>query len=322
MARAARVAVRGGACVWVCIGAAWLSPAEGASTAAVAATTAASSAAKTTAAASAPGAVSAPMPAASAVRPVALPAPADLRAWMGSGAGSAPVTVTVREPHLVRNGQMPEVRYVGHDATAVLTRLLGAGWRTPGQELEFRALDGFVSRIPVERFARYRAWLVVARADGAAFEVDNHLQGEREVPLGPYYLVWDNRASKALQAEGGALWPYQVASIGVGPSSLRALLPAGMPARFAQDAELARVNCLSCHRIRGYGGDKMPLDLAVVVRGYDAATWRRWLLEPAAVRSGTTMPPLAEGLPPAERAALAQRLYDYLRALPAQPAGR
>ncbi|WP_158218911.1 cytochrome c family protein [Roseateles aquatilis] len=235
---------------------------------------------------------------------------------MGDKPGLAPLTVTVLEPHLARDGRMPEVRYVGFEAGAVLTRVLGAGWRAPGQELEFRALDGFVSRIPVERFAQHRAWLVTARADGRAFEVDNHLQGERQVPLGPYYLVWDNRASKALQAEGGALWPYQVTTVRVGPSSMRALLPGDLAATYAGAADLARTHCLSCHRVRGYGGDKMPLDLDVVVKGYDAATWRRWLLEPAAVRPGTTMPALAEGMPAAERAAIAQRLYDYLRALP------
>ncbi len=263
---------------------------------------------------------------ASATAPVLavdLPAPAELGRQLGDRSGKKVdrgvlVTVAVLEPHLMRDGRMPEVRYVGFPAEAVLTAVLGQGWRDPGQELEFRALDGFVSRIPVERFAQHRAWLVHARADGRPFQVDNHLQGEKQVPLGPFYLVWDNRTSKALQAEGGALWPYQVASVSVGPSSTRALLPGALAAKYADAADLARTHCLSCHRIRRYGGDKMPLDLDVVVKGYDAAAWRRWLLEPAAVRPGTTMPALAEAMPAAERAAIAQRLYDYLQALPAR----
>ena len=242
---------------------------------------------------------------------VELPKPAELGASWGT-----PVTVTVREPHLMRDGRMPEIRYVGVPARTALSAVLGSHWQDPGQELEFRALDGFVSRIPVERFARHRAWLVFKRADGRPFEVDNHLQGERQVPLGPFYLVWDNRASKTLQAEGGAMWPYQVASVSVGPSSTRALLPGVLAVRYADAAELARTHCLSCHRVRGYGGDKMPLDLDVVVQGYDAAAWKRWLLTPAAVKPGTTMPALGEAMPPAEREAIAQRLYDYLRALP------
>lgn len=261
--------------------------------------------------------------AAAPVLAVDLPAAADLGRQLEGSSGKQAgrdmaVTVAVLEPHLMRDGRMPEVRYVGFPADAVLTAVLGPGWRDPGQELEFRALDGFVSRIPVERFARHRAWLVHARADGRPFQVDNHLQGEKQVPLGPFYLVWDNRTSKALQAEGGALWPYQVASVSVGPSSTRALLPGALAATYAGAADLARTHCLSCHRIRGYGGDKMPLDLDVAVKGYDAAAWKRWLLEPAAVRPGATMPALAEARPAAERAAIAQRLYDYLRALPAR----
>ncbi len=256
---------------------------------------------------------------------VELPKPAELGRQLGRPAGAkpkanggsgAPVIVPVLEPHLMRDGRMPEVRYVGFPANEALRTLLGPDWNAPGQELEFRALDGFVSRIPVERFAQHRAWLVYARADGRPFQVDNHLQGERQVPLGPFYLVWDNRASTALRAEGGALWPYQVAAVSVGPSSSGALLPGGMAAKYAGAAELARVHCLSCHRIRGLGGDKMPLDLDVVVKGYDAARWRRWLLEPAVVKPGTTMPALAEAMPLADREAIAQQLYDYLSALP------
>ncbi|ANH70805.1 hypothetical protein ABE85_21635 [Mitsuaria sp. 7] len=218
----------------------------------------------------------------------------------------------------MHEGRMPEVRYVGFPADAVLTAVLGDGWRAPGQELTFRALDGFISRIPVERFTQHRAWLVHARADGTAFQVDNDKKGGPPVPLGPFYLVWDNRTSKAMQAEGGMQWPYQIVSVDIGPSSMRALMPAGVATTYADAAELARVHCLSCHRIRGYGGDKMPLDLDVVVKGYDAAAWKRWVLTPTAVRPGTAMPPLAEGLPEAERAAIAQRLYEYLRALPAR----
>jgi mono/diheme cytochrome c family protein len=263
------------------------------------------------------GAAIATVTAAGAAGAVELPTPAAAREQLAQD-GVPTEVVTVLEPHLTRKGRMPEVRYVGFPADAALAKLLGPDWNAAGRELEFRALDGFVSRIPVERFAQHRAWLVIAREDGRPFQVDNHLQGEQQVPLGPFYLVWDNRRSKALQAEGGALWPYQVGAVSSGPSSTRALLPGGLARRYGAAADLARTNCLSCHRIRGYGGDKMPLDLDVAVKGFDAAAWRRWLLTPSAVRPGTTMPPLAEGRSEADRAAMAQQLYDYLRALPAR----
>lgn len=244
-----------------------------------------------------------------------LPPPAALRARLGQ----APAAVSVLEPHLAVAGRMPTVDYLGFAAVPVLDLLLGPGWQRAGQEIEFRALDGFVSRVPVERFTRHRAWLVYARSDGQAFEVDNHLQGEKKVALGPYYLVWDNRHAKALQAEGGALWPYQVQQLAAKPSAKLALLPGTLAARHAAAAEAAQQYCLSCHQIRGHGGDKMPLDLSQVARGYDAARWRAWLLSPQTVRPGTTMPALPESMPLAEREALARRLLDYLKALPQRP---
>ena len=48
-------------------------------------------------------------------------------------------------------------------------------------------------------------------------------------------------------------------------------------------------------------------------------TFERWVLIPSAVKPGTTMPPLAEHMPQAERQSWAQRLFAYLNALPAVP---
>ncbi|MBB2487898.1 cytochrome c family protein [Mitsuaria sp. WAJ17] len=235
-------------------------------------------------------------------------------------AGPAQGEVQVMEPHLSRPGQPSvQVRYRGWPARVFLDRWLGKGWDLPEGELEFRAQDGFVSRIPVERFQRHQAWVVTGRVDGQAFQVDNHAQGEKQVPLGPYYLVWDNLAEPALQAEGGAVWPYQVVSVRRTPSSRAALLPGAMAPRYAAQAQALQTHCLSCHQVNGYGGDKMPLNLALRAREIDSKRWSAWLLQPAQLKPGTTMPPLSEGLPQAEREALAQQLQDYLKALPLQP---
>ncbi len=252
---------------------------------------------------------------AGAIAPLRLPDPA-----VAAKAGPAQRQVTVVEPHLSRPGQPPvQVRYRGWPARVFLDRWLGKGWDLPDGELEFRAQDGFVSRVPVERFGRHQAWIVTARADGRPFQVDNHAQGEKQVPLGPYYLIWDNLAEPALQAEGGAVWPYQVITVRRTPSSRAALLPGDMAPRFAATAQALQTHCLSCHQVNGYGGDKMPLNLALRAREIDPARWRLWLLQPAQLKPGTTMPPLSEGLPEAEREALAQQLHDYLKALPVQP---
>ncbi|MBB4843327.1 mono/diheme cytochrome c family protein [Paucibacter oligotrophus] len=242
-----------------------------------------------------------------------LPQPAELQARLRLQAQ----VVRVIEPHLSQAGRDVRRSYRAYPAPALLDELLGRAWRaSPEAEIEFRALDGFVSRIPVAQLLRFPAFLAFARADGQAFQVDNHGQNERQVPLGPYYLIWDNIAAPQLRAEGGAQWPYQVVQIQLRPSSQAALLPAGMAARWAEQARAAQTYCLSCHQINGYGGDKMPLNLALRARQIEAGQWQRWLLEPAAVKPGTSMPPLPPGLPQAQREALATQLRDYLLALP------
>lgn len=244
--------------------------------------------------------------------PGALPEAGQLRERLGLKPGA----VTVQEPHLSSAKKAVQRRYLGFAAPDVFARLLGPDWSRPGREIEFRALDGFVSRIPVERFAQYRAYLVYAREDGGPFQVDNHAQHEQQVPLGPYYLVWDNLHSAALRAEGGALWPYQVARIALRPSSRTALLPPGLGQGWEAEAALVQKFCLSCHQINGYGGDKMPINLALRARDIDAGRWQQWLLHPEALRPGTAMPGLPDSLPLAERERIAQRLHAYLRALP------
>ncbi|HEX2011379.1 MAG TPA: hypothetical protein VJN44_10610 [Roseateles sp.] len=242
----------------------------------------------------------------------ALPPPAELQQRLAA----APQHITVVEPHLSVGGREQRVSYRGWPAATLLQAWLGPQWQAPDQEIEFRALDGFVSRIPVERFASYRAYLVFARQDGAAFTVDNLAQREKNVALGPYYLVWDNVGAPELLAEGGAQWPYQVAQIALRPSSRAALLPAGLAPGHEAAAALAQKFCLSCHQVNGFGGAKMPINLAQRARQLDEGQWRRWLLEPAALKPGTTMPPLPDTLPMAEREAIATRLHAYLRALP------
>lgn len=259
---------------------------------------------------------------ASACAAQTLPEPVALQRSLGA----APQRVEVVEPHLSVKGEPPVRRsYRGYPAEQVLRHLLGPDWQSkPQQEVEFRALDGYVSRIPVERFARYKASLVFALAGSSQpFTVDNKGQNEKNVPLGPYYLVWDNIAAPELLAEGASFWPYQVTQISLREYRPAALLPAGLgegaSERWGEHAKLAQKYCLSCHQINGFGGDKMPLNLAVRAKLLDDRTWSVWLLTPQAFKPGTSMPPLPEGLPHAEREAIAAKLHAYLKALPVLP---
>lgn len=232
----------------------------------------------------------------------------------------APQQVTVIEPHLSTRDDHVKVSYMGWPADVVLDKLLGAAnWRKPGVDVEFRALDGYVSRIPAERFTQYQAYWVVERAGHPTFTVDNLKQNEKAVQLGPYYLVWDNIAAPELVPEGGSFWPYQVAEIKVSETRLQSLLPGQMVERYKTAAADIQKHCLNCHQVNGFGGDKRPTNLAQEVGKLTDAEFFAWVLEPNRVKPGTTMPALADAMLPAERTALAQRLLDYLRAVPVSP---
>jgi len=232
------------------------------------------------------------------------------------GVPAAPVQVV--EPHLSTRDMATRVQYRGWPAQAVLDRVLGDSWRSAGADVEFRALDGYVSRIPAERFSRFRAYLVYERIGQPDFTVDNLAQNEKNVPLGPYYLVWDNIRDPELLSEGGTYWPYQVAQLLVSRERATALLPPGIAPGFDESAALTQKYCLACHRVNGYGGDKARGDLAQITKALPRADFLRWVLEPSVIKPGTAMPGLPEAMAESDRQAVARRLLDYLVAVPSR----
>ena len=247
-----------------------------------------------------------------AARAAEMPPVDALQAQMGSAAATA----TVYEPHLSVGDAHTAVDYVGYPAVDVLAHLFGADWAEQGETVEFRALDGWVSRLPVDRFLAEGAFIVFARGDGAPFTVDNLAQNESDVPLGPYYLVWDNIGNPALLAEGARNWPYQVAEVLLVTLSDAALLPPRLDERFHEGAALAKTHCLSCHMVNGYGGEKHEGNLAEIAKDYEEDEFTSLVLAPLTVLDETTMPALDERLPAEERQRIAKALYDYLTALP------
>ena len=250
--------------------------------------------------------------AASPLRAAEMPPVDTLQAQMGAPAG----TVTVYEPHLSVGDEHVAVDYVGYPAVDVMARLFGPDWQGEAETIEFRALDGWVSRLPVERFLTEGAFIVFGRGDGSPFTVDNLAQNEADVPLGPYYLVWDNIGNPALLEEGARNWPYQVAEVNLVTLSDEALLPAGLDARFHEGAALAKTHCLSCHLVNGYGGEKHEGNLAEIAKDYEEAEFVSVVLAPLSVFEETTMPALSERLAEDERQRIAKALFDYLTAIP------
>ena len=230
--------------------------------------------------------------------------------------GKPATTITVHEPHLSVGDRRVAIEYVGYPAADVMARLFGKDWQEQARTVELRALDGYVSRIDVARFLEETAFLAFARADGAPFTVDNLRQNQTDVPLGPWYLVWDNISNPALLAEGASNWPYQVHEVDLVSRSDGALLPEGLAADLREGAGLAKKHCLQCHKVNGFGGEKFPGNLAAIARAHPEPDFIRWVLNPSSVRSSTTMPPLSDRLSETERRRIAKALFDYLTGVP------
>ena len=244
-----------------------------------------------------------------------LPPVAELQRQLASAAQ----TVPVYEPHLSVGESHVVIEYIGYQANDVMARLFGENWEGQGRTIEFRAQDGYVSRIDVSRFAEESAYLVFAREDGAPFTVDNVEQNEMGMPLGPYYLVWDNISSPALVLEGTRNWPYQVTEVRLVTLSDQALVPKGLDAGFHEGARLVRTHCLSCHTVNGFGGAKFEGNLAEIVKDYGEEDFLHLVLTPASERAGATMPALSDRLSEGERRRIADAVFDYLKAVPVQP---
>ena len=230
--------------------------------------------------------------------------------------GAPPATLAVHEPHLSVGDRHVTIEYVGYPAVDVMATVFGKDWHEQAATVELRALDGYVSRIDVARFLNDTAFLAFARADGAPFTVDNLGQNQTDVPLGPWYLVWDNISNPALLDEGASDWPYQVHEVNLVSLSESALLPEGLAADLHEGAALAKRYCLQCHKVNGFGGEKFPGNLAVLSRAHPEPDFVRLVLNPSSVRSDTTMPPLSGRLPDAERRRIAKALFEYLTAVP------
>jgi hypothetical protein len=229
--------------------------------------------------------------------------------------GTSPEGIRVFEPHLARGGKNTEIEYLGWPAVLIFDHFFGKEWRHQNGDIEFRALDGYVSQIDISKFDQYRAFFVIGIKGDKPFVVDNISQNQSNVPLAPYYLVWDNIGSQQLIDEGSSNWPYQVYSMVINVGRKQALLPGEMGTRFVGQANLTQKYCLTCHQVNGYGGEKSPTDLLSSVKNNSADSFVSWVLNPSTQKHNTTMPPLLMSAPPSERQRVAKSIYDYLQEL-------
>ena len=224
-----------------------------------------------------------------------------------------PVEIEVVEPLLIEGKRRPHVVYLGYPVEKVLRAILGDQWKTATAEIEFRALDGYVSHIPTGRFDQYRAYLVFAKKHSREFNVKSRAPDAKSISLGPYYLVWDNLHNPELLKEGATYWPYQVNEIVISEASEKG----SVSGELSQPTRELEKYCLSCHQVNGYGGNKSPLDLAEQTKILGEKKFYSWVLDPTSIKPGTQMPAMGAGMPELDRQALAGRLFEYLNKLQA-----
>jgi mono/diheme cytochrome c family protein len=228
----------------------------------------------------------------------------------GPGAAAADQEVVVKEPL-----SAVDLRFDATPLVPVLDAAYGPSWRAR-DAVVFHCADGYKSLVKVQRILRYQPLLAHRRRDQPRFEVRN--QDGHTVPLGPYYLVWDNLKAPELQETGAKGWPYQVEAVESvdEPTALSAAEP---PPTASADAkrgyERFKTHCVACHSVNGVGGRVGPeLNFPTSVTEYVRPEWlRRWLLDPTSVRARTAMPGLPRQLPRREK--IADEIVAYLTSM-------
>src|SRR5262249_61102133 len=94
-----------------------------------------------------------------------------------------------------------------------LAAIYGAGWRGE-EELLFPCRDGYQPTVPVARAIAHVSWLAFAREGAPAFSIQKRESGRvQEIPLGPFYLIWDTKDPQ-VRTEGDYRGPHPVVGVG------------------------------------------------------------------------------------------------------------
>jgi cytochrome c2 len=222
-----------------------------------------------------------------------------------------PQAITVFEPH-----EMKEVTYKVIPVNALFDKIYGDAWKHVDEAL-FTCKDGYQPEMPVERFLKYRGLFAVERT-GAEFSVIKLAEGSVKADLGPLYLIWDNASKPELRAEDLLNWPYQVTTVDFVTFDDRfphMVPPKGSTTKVKRGFQEFRRNCFACHAVNGDGGKKaIDLNQPVNPTQYFKEPWlKKWIMNPASMRPGTQMPPLAVQGKEGEK--VTDEIIAYLRAM-------
>ncbi|MCW5890908.1 MAG: cytochrome c [bacterium] len=195
-------------------------------------------------------------------------------------AGCGETVITIDDPYA--GGTR---RYAACPLPAVLELGFGAPLASlAGQDVVFRALDGYTRPASPERLAEPGGWIAFADADRSA----------GFAPLGtidpaPFYVVWSGPAQKDPHVYP---WPYQLDAVEVTDLARRwpHTVPTGLPPDGPAFAgfRLFRSDCIACHAMNREGGTLGP-DLNVpqsIVEYRPIPQLRTYIRDPESFRYG------------------------------------
>lgn len=165
------------------------------------------------------------------------------------------------------------------------------------EEVVFTCLDGYQPSIPLSKIKGGDGFMATGFANGDSFKLKSKLNQNKEVDLGPYYLVWEDIKNLDLRADGPDDWPFQVASVDIVKfeERFRASAPPKSATAKAKAGFVAfRKHCQACHTVNGEGGGSTGIELnyPMSVTEYFKPTFlRKWIVSPQSVRADAGMPP-------------------------------
>ncbi len=164
-------------------------------------------------------------------------------------------TLEVHEPHEDRKR-----RYSGYSTQLLLDWAFGDEWKK-AEEILFTCADGYQPSVPAEFLRRYETLFAISAPGEKFFTLHNKMQNEKNVQLGPAYLVWNNLNDRELKKDGANWWPYQIVSVELVKFKDRfsKTAPPEKSSRAVSKGFLFyRRHCMSCHAVNGEGGQKGP----------------------------------------------------------------
>jgi len=220
-----------------------------------------------------------------------------------------PVTRPIFELH-----DDTEKKYQGVSFPELLTSVYGETWKK-AEEVLFTCRDGYQPTVPLAEFLKYPSYLTYG-IEGGKFVVDNKAQNEKNIDLGPFYLVWDTVTRPELRKQGMGYWPYQVIAVDLVRFKDRfpnLAPPDGSSAQVVKGFLAFRSNCMACHSVNGDGAPKsVELNYPVSVTEYFKEGWlEKWILNPQSIRHNSTMPALGGDEPKK----MVKDIVAYLKAM-------